>query len=82
MFVTYILYSKSIDKYYVGHTQNLDDRLKRHNQGRSKSTKNGLPWIVVYTETFQTKSEAYQWEMLIKGQKSRLYIERLIESAG
>ncbi len=31
MFWTYILYSTSIDRYYIGYTNNLDERLKKHN---------------------------------------------------
>ncbi|MFD2561031.1 GIY-YIG nuclease family protein [Aquimarina rubra] len=82
MFIVYILFSESLNKYYIGHTANLEDRLKRHNQGRSKSTKPGMPWKIMYTEEYQTKSEAYQREMEIKTQKSKIYIERLINSAG
>ncbi len=33
MWFTYILYSNSIDKYYVGHTNDLYWRLERHNAG-------------------------------------------------
>jgi len=39
MFITYILYSDKSDRYYVGSTGNLEDRLKRHNTGRSTFTK-------------------------------------------
>lgn len=74
----YILYSSKLDKYYVGHTGNLGDRLKRHNAGRSKSTKSGAPWELVYQEMFETKSEAYNREIEIKNKKSRKYIEALI----
>ncbi|WP_299901656.1 GIY-YIG nuclease family protein [uncultured Aquimarina sp.] len=81
MYTVYILFSSSNDKYYVGHTSNLTDRVKRHNQGRSKSTKTGIPWKVAYTENYQSKSEAYQREVKIKKQKSRKYIEQLIKSA-
>ncbi|WP_306454603.1 GIY-YIG nuclease family protein, partial [Flavobacterium agri] len=31
MFYFYIIYSKSIDHYYVGHTENLVERLQKHN---------------------------------------------------
>ena len=41
-------------------------RLKRHNQGKVRSTKAYIPWKVVYTEEYQTKSEAYQREMFFK----------------
>ena len=78
MFIVYILYSKSLDRYYTGHTANIQDRLLRHNNGRSKATKTGVPWIIVYTEMFNTKSGAYKRELDIKSKKSRSYIETLI----
>jgi putative endonuclease len=78
MFIVYILYSKSLDRYYTGHTANIKDRLLRHNNGRSKATKTGVPWIIVYTEMFNTKSGAYKRELDIKSKKSRAYIETLI----
>jgi putative endonuclease len=78
MFTVYILYSDNLDQFYVGHTGNLDDRIKRHNQGRSKSTKTGVPWKLMYSEKFDSKSEAYQREMYIKRMKSRTFIEKLI----
>ena len=79
MFTTYILYSSKIDCYYVGSTGNLADRLLRHNSGRSTYTKRGVPWVVVYTQEYETKSAAYQAELYIKSQKSRAYIEQLIK---
>jgi putative endonuclease len=78
MAFTYILFSAKINSYYVGSTNNLVDRLKRHNSGRSTFTKKGLPWILIYKKEYSTKSEAYQAELYIKSQKSRKYIEDLI----
>ena len=78
MFKVYILYSSQIDQYYVGHTQDIEDRLMRHNSGRSLSTKKGKPWILMYTESFDTRSEAMIREKAIKKMKSRAYIEQLI----
>jgi len=78
MFIVYILYSEKEDIYYVGSTGNLEDRLKRHNSGRSTFTKRGIPWVVVYEKHYMTKSEAYKSELYIKSQKSRKYIEDLI----
>ncbi|MDP5082280.1 MAG: GIY-YIG nuclease family protein [Winogradskyella sp.] len=79
IFNTYILYSKSKDRFYVGHTADVEDRLNRHNSGRSKSTKYGMPWEIAYTKEFTTKPEAYQFEMLIKSKKSRDFIIQLIK---
>ena len=77
-FVVYILHSQTHNKYYVGQTSNIEIRLSQHNKGKNKSTKYGVPWVVVYIEEYDTKSEVYQRELYIKKQKSRLYIESLI----
>ncbi|MGB0273778.1 MAG: GIY-YIG nuclease family protein [Flavobacteriaceae bacterium] len=73
-----MLYSKSLNRFYVGHTFCIEDRIKRHNSGRSKSTKGGVPWKIVHTESFKVKSDAYARERSIKAKKSRIYIEQLI----
>jgi putative endonuclease len=78
MFYTYILYSEKLDSYYTGSTSNIEDRILRHNSGRSIYTKRGIPWKLVYFKIYNSKSEAFKAEMYIKSQKSRLYIEQLI----
>ena len=52
MFYVYIIKSKKDGSYYTGHTANLNDRITRHNQGRSKYTKSKTPWDLVYFEEF------------------------------
>ncbi|MBP6609745.1 MAG: GIY-YIG nuclease family protein, partial [Paludibacter sp.] len=58
MFFTYIIYSIKLDIYYVGSTGNIEDRLIRHNSGRSKFTKPGLPWELKCISTHNSKSDA------------------------
>ena len=82
MYYTYTLYSKSIDKYYVGYTSDLTLRLQRHNNGWGKFSSRGIPWELVYSEKFSTKTEAIKREREIKKKKSRKFIEYLINGAG
>jgi putative endonuclease len=79
-FYVYILYSSSLDQYYIGHTENLTDRVFRHKNSGSKSTKKANDWEVKYTEEFASKREAMQKELEIKNKKSRKYIEWLINT--
>ncbi len=81
-FYIYILYSSSLDQYYVGHTENLSDRIFRHNNSGSKSTKKANDWIIKHHEEFESRPEAMQRELEIKNKKSRKYIELLITTAG
>ena len=78
MFTTYILYSESRDRYYIGSSQNPDQRLIQHNSGRNKSTKTGIPWKVVHQEHFETLTEARARENFIKKMKSREFILKVI----
>ena len=80
--ITYILYSKKIDRYYIGSTNDLEWRLKRHNMGWGRYTKSGIPWRIVYGEKFGTKSGYLKREKEIKRRKSSKYIEELINEGG
>ena len=82
MFFTYIIYSPSIDAYYIGSSGQLEDRLYRHNHSGSKSTKKANDWELKFARPFATMAEAVQYEYLIKRKKSRRYIEWLIENPG
>ena len=79
-FFVYIIYSDSIDRYYVGQTEDLAKRLNDHQTGHSKYTKTGKPWVLKWSRSFPTRSEAVKEETRIKKQKSRLFIESLIKT--
>jgi putative endonuclease len=81
-FFMYILYSPAGDEFYVGSSENLDNRIFRHNNSGSKATKHRKDWVLKYSEAFNTRSEAVKRELEIKRKKSRKYIEWLISSAG
>ena len=80
MFYLYILQSEKSNKFYIGSTANLSDRISRHNGARSKATANGIPWKLVYSEKFNTRSEAMKREYEIKAWKSHKLITNLINS--
>ncbi len=76
----YIIYSKAIDRFYVGQTENLEDRLFRHNNSGSKSTRRANDWRFVHFEEFPDRSAAVNRETEIKKKKSRKYIESIISN--
>ena len=78
MHVVYILRSTKTGGFYIGYTQNLKKRLKYHNLGLNRSTKNKGPWALVYKEVLSSKSEALKREKFLKKQKNKKFYERLI----
>jgi putative endonuclease len=64
---TYILLSKKTNKFYFDSTGNLQDRIIRHNSGRSKSTSSEIPWLFVYSKKFYSRRGAIRRKIEIKG---------------
>ncbi|MBL7774211.1 MAG: GIY-YIG nuclease family protein [Chitinophagaceae bacterium] len=60
MFTVYILFSKGLQKYYTGQTQNMENRLREHNSGETKSIRSGIPWKLIWTKNVETRIEAVQ----------------------
>ena len=80
-FYTYILFSKTRNTYYIGHTgDDISERLRKHNSNHKGYTGKVGDWQIVYKESFATKAEAYSREREIKLWKSRKRIEQLIGS--
>ena len=75
----YILYSKELNQYYIGHTsESLEERLRKHLSNHSGFTAIVKDWFVIYYEEFETKSLAYRRELEVKKWKSRARVEKLI----
>ena len=80
VFFVYILFSYSKDKFYIGFTSNIEERIIRHNQKSKGFTGNNNDWKIVYSETFSEKSEAIAREKQIKSWKSKIKIQELIKN--
>jgi len=66
MYYCYILYSKKLDKHYIGSTRDLGGRLQRHNTSNHGFTSTGKPWEIKYFERFEKKTEALKRETQLK----------------
>ena len=76
-YFTYILKSLVNNDIYVGSTENVENRLCRHNSGNVKSTKAYRPWKLMATEEFGSRSEACKNEIFLKtGQQKELLRRR------
>ncbi|MBI3662396.1 MAG: GIY-YIG nuclease family protein [Acidobacteria bacterium] len=80
-FFLYILQSTATGRFYIGQTQNLQERVAYHNANYSPALKNRGPWKLLYSEEFAARSEAVRRESYIKRQKDRRFIERLVSAS-
>ena len=82
MYYVYVLRSIKFGKYYIGSTNNIINRLKKHNSGLVKSTKSFKPWKLAYSKVYNTRSEAFKREKYLKSLKKRSAIEKIIGHHG
>ncbi len=62
--------------WYYGHTDDLKRRVKEHNTGQNKSTKNKGPWELIFAREFESKLEANRFELLLKSLRNKNYIQK------
>ena len=60
----------------MGSREDLDDPLRRHSAGESNATKHGVPWRLLHTESFATRSEAAIKERYYKTGRGRDELDR------
>lgn len=80
MYFVYIIRSSLTGKNYTGLTSNIERRLKEHNEGKTRSTKHGKPWELVYKEELPSLLKARQREKYLKSGSGREYIKKLLDS--
>ncbi|MDP2637619.1 MAG: GIY-YIG nuclease family protein [Candidatus Levybacteria bacterium] len=79
MAFVYFLKSLRNGRHYIGSTENLDRRLKEHNDGKSTYTKLTKPFAMVFSQKFSTLSKARRVELKLKNFKSKMIIEKIIK---
>ena len=78
MVFVYILEAVVNKRYYIGQTENLEERVKKHNEGRNRSTKPYRPWQLKWFRGYDTRSEAIKVERRLKAIKNRTGIEKFV----
>ena len=76
MFIVYAIKSKVNGRIYVGFTKNIDNRLKEHNSGKTKSTKGFLPWFLIFTEIVETRDMARKREKYFKSGIGKEFLKK------
>ena len=65
--------------YYKGYTTDINQRLEKHHSAVGKYTSARGPWTLVFKRSFESKTEALKYEIMLKRQNHR-YLDWLIAS--
>ena len=68
--VYYVYFIKTLDgflnKSYVGFTNNIEKRLKKHNSNLGAKSTRGYKWEIIYKKRFYSKNKALSFEYKLK----------------
>jgi len=80
MLTIYIIYNRTAYKYYVGQTDNIERRMRQHNDHTYKSYTSRFPgaWELIHQESVATRSEALKREKGLKSGSGREFIKTII----
>ena len=71
-FYVYLICSKNNDNRlisYVGYTNNLKNRIEKHNSSKGAKFTRGKKWKLLYKKKFSSKKEAMKYEYFLKKDK-------------
>lgn len=80
MYYVYIIYSKKLNKNYIGYSADLKRRIVEHNNGKTKFSSRGCPWKLMYYEVFKSEKDARKEELFLKTGQGRRRIKLLLEN--
>jgi putative endonuclease len=77
LYTVYIIFSEKHNKHYTGFTSNLQNRLESHNEFGKDWTARFRPWKLIFSKSFQLKTEAMAYERWLKTGVGRQYVLNL-----
>jgi len=77
-YFTYVLYSDTRKRLYIGQTNNIEKRIKEHNSGKVDSTRPYRPYRLIYLEEFNSRKESLIREKELKFSHSRRKLKSFI----
>lgn len=78
-FYVYVLKSKADHKFYTGYTSNIRRRIEEHNSGKVLSTKNRVPFNLIYWEGCLTSTDATRREKYLKTAWGKRYLHNRLK---
>ncbi|MFH1824784.1 MAG: GIY-YIG nuclease family protein [Candidatus Firestonebacteria bacterium] len=78
-FYTYVLLSLQDNNFYIGFTDDLERRIKEHEQGKNISTSKRLPVKLIYFEGHLSKEDALRRESYFKTTKGKTTLKQILK---
>ncbi|OGF99453.1 excinuclease ABC subunit C [Candidatus Gottesmanbacteria bacterium RBG_13_37_7] len=80
MYYVYILQSQNDRSLYIGFTPDLRKRLTKHNKKQVASTKDKVPYKIIYYEVYLNRQDATGREKFLKSGAGWRYIKKQLSN--
>lgn len=80
MYYVYVLKSELDGKFYTGYTNDLENRLLKHEKGLVSSTKSRRPLILIYYEVCLNQQDATHREKYLKTSWGKRYLKNRLKN--
>ena len=81
MYYVYVLLSEKDNNFYIGFSENVEQRLDEHNAGKNVSTKFRRPFKLIYCEGHTSKSDTLRREKYFKSSKGKTTLKQILKNA-
>ena len=78
MYYVYALKSKNRKYIYVGMTNDLERRLREHNNKKESTTRSYAPFTLIFKERHETRIEARKREKYLKSGIGKEYLKTIV----
>ena len=81
MYYVYVLLSEKDSNFYIGFSENVEQRLVEHNAGKNISTRERRPFMLIYYEGHTSKADALRREKYFKSSKGKTTLKQILKNA-
>ncbi len=74
MCTVYIVFSKTLNRFYIGQTKHLELRISEHNSGKGNYTSMASDWVLVFSCECRDRKEAVAFEKKIKNRGAKRFL--------
>jgi len=77
-FSSYVIYSSETGMFYYGYFDDLEKVIEMHNSGQIAFTRGKGPWILMFSETFDTRVRAIRQSVFYKSVKGQRFLKKTL----
>jgi putative endonuclease len=77
-YFSYVIYSQETGTFYYGYFDNLEKVLEMHNSDLISPTKGRGPWVLMYSESFDTRLRAIRQVSFYRSVKGQRFVRNIL----